>query len=224
MKNKPLVIFGTGQISEIVTFYLKKMNREIYAYCVDKKYYKKSSFKNRKIMTTEKLFKTYKPKDINVHIAITYKKLNTTREKKYLEFKRKGYYLESFINDKNINNNAQKIGENCFIIDSHIQPFVKIYNNIYIWSGTVIGHNSIIKNHSWISGGAAIGGNSNIGEKCFLGMNSTVGHFVKIGKECFLGAGSIITNNLKKKSLVIQEDSHKMNFSPKDFMEINNFK
>jgi sugar O-acyltransferase (sialic acid O-acetyltransferase NeuD family) len=224
MKNKPLVIFGTGQLSEIITFYLKKMNRDIYAYCVDKKYYKESTFKKKKIITTEKLFKTYKPKDINVHIAITYKKLNELREKKYLEFKKKGYFLESFINNKNINYNFQKIGQNCFIIDTFVQPFVKIYSNVYIWSGTVLGHNSVIKSHAWISSGTAIGGNSTIEENCFLGMNSTIGHFVKVGKQCFIGAGSLVTSNVKKNSLVIQKDSNKLDFSPRDFMEINSFR
>ena len=42
MKEKPLIVFGTGQVSEILSFYLKKLGREIFAYCVDEKYYKKT--------------------------------------------------------------------------------------------------------------------------------------------------------------------------------------
>ena len=57
MKNKPLIIFGIGQVSEILTFYLKKMERNIYAYCVDDKFYKKNFFKDKKVITTQELFK-----------------------------------------------------------------------------------------------------------------------------------------------------------------------
>ena len=166
MKCKPLIIFGTGQVSEILSFYLKKLGREIFAYCVDEKYYKKTSFKNKKIITTKELYKRFKPKEVNLHIAIYYKKLNLLREKKFLEFKKKGYFLESFISNKNLYNSNFKIGENCLILDSHIQPYSKILNNVYIWSGSIIGHHSIIKDHVWISSGTALGGNSKIYDKC----------------------------------------------------------
>ncbi len=224
MKDKPLIVFGTGQVSEILTFYLKKLGREIFSYCVDEKYYKKTSFKNKKVFTTQELYKKFKPKDINVHIAISYKKLNFLREKKFLEFKKKGFFLESFVTNKKLNNSNFKIGENCLILDTHIQPYTKILNNVYIWSGSIIGHHSLVKDHVWISSGTAIGGNSKIYERCFLGMNTTVGHFVKIKKKCFVGAGSTITKNIENNSVVVQTDSEKLNYSPEDFMEIINIK
>jgi len=224
MKCKPLIIFGTGQVSEILSFYLKKLGREIFAYCVDEKYYKETSFKNKKIITTKELYKRFKPKDVNLHIAISYKKLNLLREKKFLEFKKKGYFLESFISNKNLYNSNFKIGENCLILDSHIQPYSKILNNVYIWSGSIIGHHSIIKDHVWISSGTALGGNSKIYDKCFLGMNTTVGHFVKIQKNCFISAGSTVTKNVQKNSVVFQAESKKLDYSARNFMEIIDIK
>ena len=151
MKHKPLIIFGTGQVSEILSFYLKKLGREIFAYCVDEKYYKKTSFKNKKIITTKELYKRFKPKDVNLHIAISYKKLNHLREKKFLEFKKKGYFLESFVSNKNLYNSNFKIGENCLILDSHIQPYSKISDNVYI------GPNSSIMDGLKINENAVIG-------------------------------------------------------------------
>lgn len=224
MKSKPLIIFGIGQVSEILTFYLNKMGRKIFCYCVDDNYFKKTVFKGKKVITTKQLYKKFKPKDINLHIAMSYKDMNNFREKKFLDFKKKGYFLESFINNKKLYNSHHKIGQNCFIIDSHIQPFAKIYDNVYVWSGSVIGHHSTIKSHSWISSGTAIGGNSKILNNSFLGMNTTVGHFVKIDKESFVAAGSTITKDVKKNSVVIQEESKKLNFSARDFMKISNIK
>jgi len=224
MKHKPLIIFGTGQTSEILSFYLNKLGREIFAYCVDEKYYKKKTFNNKVIMTNKELYKRYKPKDVNLHIAISYKKLNHLREKKFLEFKKKGYFLESFVSNKNLYNSNFKIGENCLILDSHIQPYSKISDNVYIWSGSIIGHHSVIKKHVWISSGTAIGGNSQIYDKCFLGMNTTVGHFVKIEKNCFISAGSTVIKDVKKNNVVFQAESKKLDYSAKDFMEITDIK
>tara|TARA_B100001059_G_C17786365_1_gene557346 strand:+ start:595 stop:1269 length:675 start_codon:yes stop_codon:yes gene_type:complete len=224
MKHKPLIIFGTGQVSEILSFYLNKLGREIFAYCVDEKYYKKTSFKNKAVMTTKELFKNYKPKDINLHIAISYNELNNLREKKFLEFKKKSYFLESFISNKNLYNSNFKIGENCLILDSHIQPYSKILDNVYIWSGSIIGHHSVIKKHVWISSGTAIGGNSKIFDKCFLGMNTTIGHFVKIEKNCFISAGSTVIKNVEKNNVVFQAESKKLGYSAKDFMKITDIK
>jgi sugar O-acyltransferase (sialic acid O-acetyltransferase NeuD family) len=220
MKNKPLIIFGIGQVSEILTFYLKKMERNIYAYCVDDKFYKKNFFKNKKVITTQELFKKFSPNDFNLHVAISYKKLNCIREKKYLEFKKKGYFLESFVNNKSLYNSNFKIGENSIILDANIQPYAKIFNNVYIWSGSTIGHHSHVKNHAWISSGSSIGGNSKIYEKCFLGMNTTIGHYVKIKKNCFISAGSTITKDVESNTVVLHEESKKLDYSPKDFMEI----
>ncbi len=224
MKEKPLVVFGTGQVSEILTFYLKKLGREIFAYCVDEKYYKKTSFKNKKVFTSQELYKKFKPKDINLHIAISYNKLNFLREKKFLEIKKKGYFLESFVSDKNLYNSNFKIGENCLILDSHIQPYSKILDNVYIWSGSIIGHHSVIKNHVWISSGTAIGGNSKISNKCFLGMNTTIGHFVNIKENCFISAGSTVIKDVDKNNVVFQAESKKLDYSAKDFMEITGIK
>lgn len=224
MKEKPLIIFGTGQVSEILSFYLERLNRKIFAYCVDEKYYNKTSFKKKKVLTTKQVLKKYKPKDVNLHVALSYSKLNFLREKKFINFKKKGYFLESFITNKNIFSTNHKIGENCLIIDSHIQPFAKIQNNAYIWSGSVIGHHSTLKNHIWISGGTAIGGNSIIGDRCFLGMNVTIGHFVKVEKKCFLSAGAILTKNIKQNSVVFQSESKKLEYSAQDFIQITDVK
>ena len=41
MKEKLLIIFGTGQQSDIISFYINKLQKKIHAYCVDEKFYKK---------------------------------------------------------------------------------------------------------------------------------------------------------------------------------------
>lgn len=224
MKQKLLIIFGTGQQSDIITFYLNKLSKKIYAYCVDDKFYKKDNFKNKKIITTKELLKKYKPEDIKLHIALSYKRLNQLRYEKYSFFKSKGYSFENVVYNTNLNENEIKLGENSVILDSFIQPHTKIGNNTFVWSGSTIGHHTSIGNNCWISSGSSIGGNCKISDFSFLGLNSTIGHFVKIEKKCFVGSSAHITKNISSKSVVIQNDSKKISFDPQKFLEINNFK
>ena len=224
MSEKLLIIFGTGQQSDIITFYLNKMSKKIYAYCVDDKFYKKDKFKNKKIITTKDLLKKYKPKDIKLHVAISYAKLNQLRYEKYKFFKDKGYSFESVVSNTNLSKSEFRLGENAVVLDSYIQPHVTIGNNSFIWSGSTVGHHSSIGNNCWISSGSTIGGNCKIKDFSFLGLNSTIGHFVNIEKKCFVGSSAHITKNVKSNSIVVQNDSKKISFDPIKFLEINNFK
>ena len=79
MKKKPLIVFGTGQQSDIISFYLKKMSRKIELYCVDDNHLKGNSFNKKGIISTTTLLKKYKPKDYNMHIAISYSELNSIK-------------------------------------------------------------------------------------------------------------------------------------------------
>jgi sugar O-acyltransferase (sialic acid O-acetyltransferase NeuD family) len=224
MNEKQLIVFGTGQQSDIITNYFNKLSKKIYAYCVDDKFYKKSKFKNKKIITTKELLKKYSPKNYKLHIAISYKKLNQIRDEKYKLFKKKGYSFENVIYNTNLKKGEVKVGENTVILDSYIQPYTKIGNNTFIWSGSTVGHHSSIGNSCWISSGSTIGGNCKIRDYNFLGLNSTIGHFVNIGKKCFIGSAVHITKSITSKSVVIQNDSKKISYDPQKFLEINEFK
>ena len=100
-----------------------------------------------------------------------------------------------------------KIGENCFIFeDNTIQPFVKVGNDVVLWSGNHIGHNSTIRDHSFFSSHVVISGFCDIGEYSFLGVNSTVINNISIGEDCFIGAGALIQKDVLSGS-VLQESS-----------------
>jgi UDP-3-O-[3-hydroxymyristoyl] glucosamine N-acyltransferase len=98
--------------------------------------------------------------------------------------------------------NAQ-IGENCFIFeDNTIQPFVKVGNNVVLWSGNHIGHNSTIQDHCFLSSHVVISGFCDVGEYSFLGVNSTVINNISIGKNCFVGAGVLIQKDVPPGSVL----------------------
>jgi len=174
MINKSLIVFGTGQQSEIISFYLKRQSRKVKFYCVDDKYFKKNKFQGINVISTSELLKKFKPQNYNLHIAISYSELNSLRSSKYNFFKKKGYKFENVTHNTNLSKIDLIIGENVVILDSFIQPKSKIGDNTFIWSGSIIGHHSDIGKHCWISSGVAIGGNCKIRDHTFFGMNVAV--------------------------------------------------
>ena len=50
-------------------------------------------------------------------------------------------------------------GDNCFILeDNTVQPFVTIGNNVTLWSGNHIGHDSVIEDDCFISSHVVVSG------------------------------------------------------------------
>jgi sugar O-acyltransferase (sialic acid O-acetyltransferase NeuD family) len=223
---KKLILFGNGQIAEIFTNYFSlDSDYEIVAYCVDDVFCKNKSFKEKPLIPLTKVKKLFSPKYFKFFVALSYADNNSNRKKKYNELKKMGYKFANFISSKSNFVSNIKYGENIAILENlSIQPFVKIENNIFIWSGSVIGHHSHIKSHSWITAGSNIGGNVKIGEKSFLGLNSTIGHMVHIGNNCFIGANTLLTSNLQNNSVCIVNDTKKFKLNTKDFYRLSEFK
>ena len=72
-------------------------------------------------------------------------------------------------------------GDNCFILeDNTIQPFVTIGNNVTLWSGNHIGHDSVIEDHCFITSHVVVSGHVRVGARSFLGVNATLRNAITI--------------------------------------------
>lgn len=223
---KKIVIFGTGQISEIVSYYINQSNNfEIVAYTIDKKFISKSSFHGKPIIEFEKIQEMYPPTKYEMFVAIGYTDLNKLREKKYIAAKKKGYSLISYIHPNSGILDSHNIGDNCFIMEHQsIQAFSKIGNNCFVWGGVLIAHHSEIKDHCWITSEASIAGNTSIGKRCFIGINSTIGHMISIGDDCLIGARSLITKSVDSKKVFIEKNTEEFKLNSSQFLKITNMK
>lgn len=192
-----IIIFGTGDIAQLANYYFEKdSEHEVIAFTVNKNYIAGATFENKPVIAFEEVAKKYPSKEYKMFIALSYANMNKIREAKYNEAKQNGYQLVSYISSKCSNFSQFPIGDNCFILeDNTIQPFVKIENNVTLWSGNHIGHHSTIASHNFISSHVVISGHCIINSNSFIGVNATLGHKVEIGRENIIGAGSIITKS-----------------------------
>lgn len=183
-----IVVFGAGDIAEVATVYLQRhTDHRIVAYTVDAEFRKAERFCDKPVVPWETLDAEFPPGLVQLLGPLSFRRMNQFRRDRYLEGKARGYSFISFVHPSS-HVYAEHIGENCFILEQNvIQPFVRIGNNVMMWSGNHIGHHTVVGDHCFFSSQVGISGGTMIGECCFFGGAVGVGSGVKIGNACFFG-------------------------------------
>jgi len=200
-KNKKLIIVGSGETGLIAYEYFQfDSEYDVVAFSINEKYIHETKVNELPVVALENLENIYSPSEYEVYVAISSSKLNRNRINVYNDVKTKGYKCASYVSSKAFVWRNVEIGENSFIFeDNTLQPFVKIGNNVTLWSGNHIGHNTIIKDNCFITSHCVISGFCEVGENSFLGVNCTIEDNTKIEKDNFIGAGTLIQKNTNEK-------------------------
>ena len=205
MKKRKLVIFGTGEIAELAKFYFEHdSDYEVAAFTADDEFVGTETFLNLPLVPFSKVVEKYPPGSFEMHVALSYRKINRIREEKYKLAKTAGYTLASYVSTKSAFWPDLTHGDNCLILENQtIQPTVKIGSNVMIWSGNHIGHGTHIGDHTYISSHVCISGHTKIGQRCFFGVNATTRDFVKIGDEVFVTMGALVTGDVQSGAVLL---------------------
>ena len=189
-----LVIFGMGDIGRLAHYYFVHDTRhEVVAFTVDSEYVKESSFLGLPVVEFGRISQDYPPSDYKMFIALSYARMNQVRAAKYFRAKEMGYELVSYVSSRCTLLTDIPVGDNCFILENNtIQPFVQIGNDVTLWSGNHIGHDSVIEDHCFLASQIVVSGRVRISPYCFIGVNVTLRNAITIAPHTLLGAGAII--------------------------------
>lgn len=204
---KPLLIFGAGDIAELAHFYFTKVaGREVAAFTVDAEYVRETSFCGLPVAPAEDVATAFAPDKHDAFVALSYNSMNRLRAGKCEQMKAAGYELASFVSPR-ATNYATSVGENAFILeDNTIQPFVRIGNNVTLWSGNHIGHHSVISDNVFISSHVVVSGGVNVRENCFVGVNVTIRDHVTLAPFTLVGAGGLINADTEPEGVYMAGD------------------
>lgn len=200
---KKLIIYGTGLVAEVAAFYFTAdTDYEVSAFTNAGEFITEKQFNGKPLVPFEGLEKAYSPSEYDIFIGLGYNKTNQIRQARYYEAKEKGYTCATYISPR-ASYYQTPVGDNCFILENNvIQPFVRIGNNVILWSGNHIGHHSTIRDHCFISSHVVVSGNCDIGENCFLGVNATLRDNLKLERFVVVSSGAIVMKDCPERSLV----------------------
>lgn len=222
---KKLIIFGNGKIAQVIHHFFKyESDCEAVAFTADEQYITQSEFCGLPVVPFENIENVYAPSDHQAFVAVGYQEMNRLRQEKLNEAKAKGYTIASYVHPQSGIPVDLSYGENCFIMNNvHIHPMVTLGDNVFVWSGAMIGHHSHIGNNTWITSSANISGNVTVEANCFFAVGATVGHGITIGKASFLGANCLITKSILSETVIMAESDKPFRLNSRQFIRFSKF-
>ena len=198
-----LIVFGAGDIARLAHFYFSTdSDHEVVAFTVDATYRQSDRFLDLPLIAFDEVDRLFPPSQHSMFVALSYAKMNRIRTEKYRQARGLGYTLVSYVSSRCSFLSQHPIGDNCFVLeDNTVQPFVRIGNNVTLWSGNHIGHDSTIGDHCFISSHVVVSGHVQIGESCFIGVNATLRNSIAIGEQTLIGAGALVMKDTKPHSV-----------------------
>ena len=201
-----LVIFGAGDIARLAHFYFRTDSpHQVAAFVVDAAFKNGDTFDGLPLVSFEEAINRYPPADYEAFVAISYAQMNRLRRAKYEQMRAAGYRCVTYLSSR-CTYLASPPGQNCFILeDNTVQPFVTIGNNVTLWSGNHIGHDSVIEDHCFISSHVVVSGHVRVGSGSFLGVNATLRNSITIAPESLIAAGAVVMKSTVAKGVYYPE-------------------
>jgi sugar O-acyltransferase (sialic acid O-acetyltransferase NeuD family) len=208
---KQLVIYGTGMYAEIADYYFSHDGeRKAVAFTTHTEFMDRDEYLGRPVIPFETLPASHPPNSHEMHVAVSYNKINQLRTKRAADARAHGYNLISYVSTKAITWPNFSCGDNCFIVEGNlIQPFVKIGNNVLMYPANAIAHHTAIEDNCYLAGRAAVAGKVVIGQGTFVGVNAIIRDGVRIGKRCVIGTGALVLHDLPDECVIMGRESER---------------
>ena len=222
---KPVVIFGTGKIAEVILSAIRERGiRDVVACTVDRAFAPGPVWEGLPVVPFEDVEKAYPPSSFDMFVALGYQEMNALRTCKCADARALGYTLVSIVDPASGMPTDCQIGDNCFVMrNTMIHPRVRLGNNVFVWSGAMIGHHSVVGDNCWLTSCANISGVVTVGANCFFAVNSTIGHGVKLGADCFFGANVLVTKSTSDGQVFVAESSKAFRLNSQQFLRVSRF-
>jgi sugar O-acyltransferase (sialic acid O-acetyltransferase NeuD family) len=189
-----VVIFGTGDFAQVARVYLDRdSDRRVVAFTVDSNFVGDRELNGLPVVPFESLTESHAPTTHDMLVAIGFSRVNRARAEVYDRCKAQGYDLISYVSSRATVVGDLEVGDNCFVFEENVlQPFVRLGNDVVLWSGNHIGHHARVGDHTFVASHAVVSGRVTIGERCFVGVNATFRDGITVADDCVIGAGALI--------------------------------
>jgi len=191
---RKVVVFGVGDFARTAGIYLAQDSPyEVTAFTAHQRFIEAPDLLGKPVVPFEQVQERFPPDSHAMFVAVGFSRVNAARAEICAACKKKGYELISYVNSKAMQWGQVDIGENCFVLEGAVlQPFTHLGNDVVLWSGSIVCHDSRIGDHCFIAAHATISGNVTVGPYCFIGAGAIIRDSLTLGQGCVIGAGALV--------------------------------
>lgn len=203
--GRRIVLFGTGPVAKMAHFLLTNESaHEVVACTVDRGFLKQERAFGLPVVPFEEVVDRYPPDECAMFVAVGYRRMNHLRAEKCAAARSMGYELVTHVSPRASTWADAVIGDNCLVMDQVVvHPFVRLGNDVIVWSGAHIGHESVVEDDCFIASHAVVSGFVSLGRNSFVGTNATIRDGVRIAPETVVGAGAVITKDTRERGVYV---------------------
>jgi sugar O-acyltransferase (sialic acid O-acetyltransferase NeuD family) len=220
--KRPLLIVGNSEIAAMAYEYFEHDSPSTpVAFVVDDAFIAADTFCSLPLVSFDQAAKDYPPGEVAAFVAIGDGQLNRLRMAMYDRMIGLGYELVSYVSTAAFVWRDVTIGRNCFILEHNVlQPFVKIGDNVTLWSGNHIGHRSVIEDHVFMTSHVVVSGFCTIGARSFLGVNATLANGVSIAPDNFIAMSACVGASTEDDGIYKGNPAERHKLSAKRFCKV----
>lgn len=208
---KKLIMFGTGDFSDVVSYVLeKKLGREIAAYTVYREYVNGSSYRGRPLEAFENIGESCPPREYEMALGMIGKQMFRQRERIFHEIREKGYRIINVI-DPSASVDTAELGEgNIILANASIETHCRVGDGNIIWQNVVMPHHNQVGSFNNLAPSVSLSGYSAVGSHCFIGNNVCVKNRVEISDYAYVGAGAYVSKSLASGKVLVPGRSYEL--------------
>jgi sugar O-acyltransferase (sialic acid O-acetyltransferase NeuD family) len=217
-----IVVFGAGKIAEVVHGLLcEDPSYSIAGFTCDREFMPGNEKQGLPVVAFEEVETRFPPATFAMIVAVGYQEVNTLRADRCRQAREKGYRLASWISPRAHVPKSCVVGANCVVMDgASLQPEARLGEDVFVWSGAVVGHHATIGDHCWLASNCTVSSTAVIEPFCFVGVNAAIGHAITIGARSIIGAATVITRDTAPDGVYIARDTERFRLDSRRFMKI----
>jgi sugar O-acyltransferase (sialic acid O-acetyltransferase NeuD family) len=197
--ERPVVIFGAGQLALQAWYRLRENGREVCAFVVDdSRLSRERTLRELPIVAFSNLFEDYPPDRCEMFVAVGYRRMRSRRDA-YQRMRAAGYRCVNAISSRAIVDVRVELGDNNLVFPGCIvESDVSIGCNNVFWSGATLCHDSRIGDHNFLAPRTIVAGNCSVEDLCFFGVASVCIDGLSVRSETYLRAGAVLLSSSER--------------------------
>jgi sugar O-acyltransferase (sialic acid O-acetyltransferase NeuD family) len=203
--RKPIVIIGAGEQAAIAYEYFTDDSPDkVVAFSAERPFLTSSEHCGLPVVALDELPGRYPPTDYQAYVAASYTQLNRVRRRLYRTVKAAGYECAGYASSHAFVSRTAEVGDNCFIEENvAVQPGSRLGNNVFVSSGTCVGHSVLIEDDCFIGPGVILAGSCRVGRASFLGAQCCIKDDVAVAEDCVVGAGAVVLKDTTERGVYV---------------------